>query len=82
MDSKKTYSGDWKTDAHAINGQRGSHYDLAAWVEGKGFEVLADGDNCERSIICRPGTEDSGEREIGEIIGDDEAVVAITADLD
>lgn len=77
-----TYSGDWKTDAHAINGCVSSHYDLAAYVESKGFQVLADPDDTERSIIARPGTEDFGEREIGEIVGDAEAVVRITANLD
>jgi len=75
------YSNNWQADAHAINGQTGSHYDLAAWVEGKGFEVAIDSDDNERSIIRRPGDEDSGEREIGEIIGDAEAVVRITANL-
>lgn len=77
----KTYSGNWQNDAHAINGQQGSHYDLAAWVEGKGFEVVADPDDTERSIVARPGSEDFGEREIGEIVGDSEAVVKITATL-
>jgi hypothetical protein len=78
---KTTYSGNWKSDAHAINGTKGSHYEMAQWVESKGFEVVGDPDNMERSIIGRPGTEDFGEREIGEIIGDSEAVVKITADL-
>ena len=78
----KTYTGDWKSDAHAINGTKGSHYELAQWVEGKGFEVVADPDDVERSIIGRPGTEDFGEREIGEIVGDAEAVVTISANLD
>lgn len=73
----KTYSGDWRTDAHAIDGQTGSHYDLAAWVEGKGFEVVGDPDNMQRSFIGRPGAEDFGERIIGEIVGDEEAKVTI-----
>lgn len=77
-----TYSGDWKADAHAINGQHGSHYDLARWVESKGFQIEADPDDNERSIVARPGVEDFGEREIGEITGDAEAVVTITATLD
>ena len=72
-----TYSGDWRADAHAIDGERGSHYDLAAWVEMKGFELAADADNIERSIIRRPGPDDGGEREIGEIVGDTEAVIRI-----
>lgn len=80
--ARTTYTGNWQTDAHAINGQTGSHYDLAAWVEGKGFDVLGDSDDNERSIILRPGNEDSGERVIGEICGDAEAAVRITADLD
>ncbi len=81
MTATKTYSGDWKYDAHAINGTKNSHYDLAAWVESKGFEVVGDPDDTERSIIARPGSEDFGDREIGEIVGDSEAVVRITADL-
>jgi hypothetical protein len=76
-EQKSTYSGNWQTDAHGIDGQTGSHYDLAEWVERKGFEVRADNDDNERSIICRPGPEDAGEREIGEIVGDAEAVVTI-----
>ena len=80
--NKQTYSQNWKIDAHAINGQQGSHYDLAQWAESKGFEVVADSDDNERSIVARPGTEDFGEREIGEIIGDAEAVIKITANLD
>lgn len=80
--NKKTYSENWKTDAHAINGQRGSHYDLAQWAEAKGFELVADPDDNERSIVARPGAEDFGDREIGEIIGDAEAVIKITANLD
>ena len=76
-----TYSGDWKTDAHGINGQRDHHYELARYAEGKGFEVLADPDNNERSIIARPGREDFGDRVVGEIVGDSEAVIRITADL-
>lgn len=72
-----TYSGNWQTDAHAVNGQQGSHYDLARYLEGKGFEVVADPDDNERSIVARPGSEDFGEREIGEIIGDSEAVVKL-----
>lgn len=79
---KTTYSGNWKSDAHTVNGTKGSHYDLAQWLESKGFEVLADSDDNERSIIARPGSEDFGEREIGEIIGDSEAVVKIIASLD
>lgn len=77
-----TYSGNWKSDAHTVNGTKGHHSELAEWLEGKGFEVLADSDDNERSIIARPGPEDFGEREIGEIIGDSEAVVKITANLD
>ena len=73
-----TYSNNWQTDAHAIDGTTGSHYDLAAWVEGKGFEVAADTDDNERSIIRRSGDEDADDREIGEITGDAEAVVKIT----
>jgi hypothetical protein len=76
-----TYSGDWKTDAHAINGQEGSHYDLAAWVEGKGFEVVGDAGDMELSHVARPGEEDFADRVIGEIRGDAEAKVAITAVL-
>ena len=68
--------------AHAINGQQGSHYGLASWVEGKGFEVVADPDSNERSIIARPGHEDFGEREIGEIVGDADACVKITTTLE
>ena len=78
----ETYSIDWKTDAHAINGQEGSHYDLAAWVEGKGFEVLGDSDDMQHSFIARRGTEDYGDRVIGSIHGDAEARVTITANLD
>ena len=78
---KTTYTGDWKNDAHAVNGTKGSHYDLARYLEIKGFEVIGDSGDNERSIVCRPGDEDSDEREIGEIVGDDEAVVRITVDL-
>ena len=81
MKTAKTYSGDWKTDAHAINGEKGTHFDLAAWVQRKGFEVVADHEDNERSIIARPGPEDFGIREIGEIVGDAEAIVKIHADL-
>lgn len=69
------YSENWRVDAHAIDGTTGAHYDLAPWVELKGFEVRPDPDDTERSIILRPGSEDSGDREIGVIVGDDEAVV-------
>lgn len=78
----ETYSKSWKSDAHAIDGTHGSHYELAQWVESKGFEVVGDPDNMERSIVARPGSEDFGEREIGEIVGDAEAVVKITTNLD
>ena len=74
-----TYSSNWQADAHAINGQRGSHYDLARWAESKGFEVIADPDDIEKSFIARPGPEDSGDRIIGEINGDAEAVVSISS---
>ena len=74
-----TLSADWKNVAHAINGQQGSHYDLAQWVEGKGFEVQPDPDNNQRSILARPGPEDFGVREI---VGDAEAVVRLTASLE
>lgn len=73
-----TYSGDWRTDAHAIHNQEGSHYDLARWVEGKGFEVVADPDDLQRSFVARPGNEDFEQRIIGEITGDEEARVNIT----
>lgn len=76
-----TYTGNWKNDAHGINGQTGDHYDLARYVESKGFEIVGDPDNMQRSIIARPGGEDFGEREIGEIIGDAEATVTINANL-
>ncbi len=72
-----TYSGNWRDDAHCINGQTGCAYDLAAWVESKGFEVRPDTDNNERSLILRPGAEDAGDREIGEILGDEDAKVVI-----
>lgn len=82
MATTKTHSGDWKTDAHAINGQEGSHYDLAQWVEGKGFEIVADPDDMQLSFIARPGSEDFGNRVIGDIRGDAEARVTINANLD
>lgn len=72
-----TYTGNWQADAHGIDGQTGTHYDLANWVESKGFEVLPDPDDSERSLIGRPGEEDFGDRHIGEIVGDAEAVVTI-----
>lgn len=80
--TQQTYGGNWKTDAHEINGQTGSHYDLARLLESQGFQVELDPDNNERSIVARPGNEDFGAREIGEIVGDAEAEVRITADLD
>lgn len=72
-----TFSGDWRIDAHAINGQTGSHYDLAQYAGAKGFEVEADTDDNERSVIARPGSEDFGDRVIGEIVGDAEATITI-----
>ncbi len=75
-----TYSCDWRVDAHAIHGQVGTAYDLANWVECKGFEVLPEGDDINCSLILRPGVEDACERVIGTIKGDDEAVVIIHRD--
>ena len=75
--SEQTYSGNWKVDAHAINGQKGSHYDLARYAEAKGFEVQGDPDDMEKSFVARPGSEDFGDRIIGEINGDAEAVITI-----
>ncbi len=84
LNESSTYSGDWKTDANAINGQEGCHFDLAQWVESKGFEVQADYDTAGEgslSLILRPGFEDTDERIVGSIKGDSDAVVVITADL-
>jgi hypothetical protein len=68
-------------DAHAINGTENSHYDLARYAEAKGFEVVGDPDDMEKSFIARPGDECFGDRIIGEINGDAEAKVTITANL-
>ena len=65
------------TKTTRINGQVGSHYDLANWVAGNGFEVVADPDDLEHSFIARPGSEDFGDRVIGEIHGDADAKVTI-----
>jgi hypothetical protein len=73
--SEQTYSGDWKVDAHAINGQRNDHYDLARYAEAKGFQVEADPDDMQKSLIARPGPEDFGDRVVGEITGDAEAEI-------
>ena len=72
----------WKNDAHGINGTENNHYDLARYAECKGFEVEADSDDNCRSLIARPGSEDFGDRVIGEINGDEESVIVITANLD
>ena len=77
MEITKTYSGDWTVDAWAIHGTTGSHFDLAAWVEDKGFQVEPDTDDMERSEIARLGDEDWDRRVIGEILGDSEAIVKI-----
>ena len=68
---------EWESAAHAINGTTGCHYDLATWVESKGFDVRPDHEDNERSEIGRPGTSDWCDKLVGEIIGDDEAVVRI-----
>jgi len=70
----------WKNDAHAINGTENSHYDLARYCEAKGFEVVGDPDDMEKSFIGRPGDECFGDRIIGEINGDAEAKIMIDAD--
>jgi hypothetical protein len=80
--AEATYSGNWKTDAHSIKGMEGTHYELAQWVQSKGFEVEADPDSLDRSYIARPGGEDFGNRIIGEIVGDSEAKISISAKID
>ena len=75
------FSNNWKNDAHAISGIENSHYDLARYLELKGFEVVGDTDDMEKSFVARPGDECFGDRIIGEINGDAEAKVTITADL-
>ena len=74
-----THSCDWQSNARAINQQQGTHHDLAKWVENWGFEVLPNYKDTERSWICRPGPGDAVERRIGEIVGDDDAIVVISA---
>lgn len=76
------YSGDdWKNDAHGINGTRDCHYDLARYAESKGFLVEADPDDNQKSLIVRQGDEPFDDRVIGEINGDEDAIIVITADL-
>lgn len=70
-----TTATNWQSDAHGIDGQQGSHYDLARYAECKGFTVEPDTDDNERSFIARAGDEDFDLRIVGEIVGDAEAVI-------
>jgi hypothetical protein len=69
----------WKNEARAINGTKNSHYDLARHAASKGFEVVADSEDNQKSWIARQGDEDFADRIIGEIIGDEDAAIDIFA---
>lgn len=73
-----------KTVLHAINGTENNHYDLARYCESKGLFVEGDPEDMELSHICVEDPQESDDfwsSVVGEIRGDEEAKIVITADL-
>ncbi len=58
-------------------GTTGTHYDLAKRLEREGFNVVADPDNAERSIVKLVGVwnPDGSDCDVAQIVGDSEAVI-------
>lgn len=69
-----------KTNLHALNGTRDSHYELARYCEIKGLHVEGDPDDMELSHVCVSAPqrgEDFWPLVVGTIRGDSEAVIEI-----
>lgn len=65
---------------HAIDGTKGDAYSLARYCEEKGLYIQGDQDNMQLSYICvadPSGADDFWSVVVGEIRGDEDAVIAI-----